>query len=72
MINEKINPHLARAIAGGVELHDVIQGEIMTRLVELQEEGGEYSKGYNDALSDIYALCYDVIFYKQDLKKGKL
>jgi len=72
MITDNLNPHLKRALDHGVPEIDVLQGAIMTIMVEWQNkvfENKEWAEGYQDALSDIYTLCYDVIFYKQDMEK---
>ena len=61
--------HLARALEAGVEPLDVVQGHIKNQMVELQDETGDWSEGYNECLTDLYLICYDVIFYKQDLEK---
>jgi hypothetical protein len=65
--------HIKKAIQYGIPLHDVIQGAIMDSMVELQDKefkDKQYSKGYGDALSDIYSMCYDLIFYKMDVEAG--
>jgi len=51
-----------------VEPLDVIQGHIKNQMYELQEETGDWSEGYNECLTDLYRMCYDITFYLQDLK----
>jgi hypothetical protein len=60
--------HLAKALEAGVDPIDVIQGHIKNLMVALQDVVGDFSEGYNEALTDLYTLCYDVIFYKSDLE----
>jgi hypothetical protein len=64
--------HLARALEAGVEPLDVVQGHIKNLMVEWQDKKTlppNWSGGYQDCLTDLYLMCYDVIFYKQDLEK---
>jgi hypothetical protein len=68
-LTREISASAKRAIDHNVPLHDVIQGEILNTMVEFQDKKFEdvaWSQGYQDALADIYRLCYDVIFYNQD------
>jgi len=59
--------HLAKALEAGVDPIDVLQGHIKNLMVELQDVAGDNAEGYNECLTDLYTMCYDVIFYKQDL-----
>ena len=61
--------HLAKALEAGVEPFDVIQGHIKNQMYELQDETGDWSEGYNECLTDLYRMCYDITFYIQDLKE---
>jgi hypothetical protein len=63
-----------RAIAHKVDLLDVLHGEIKVLMVEWQNKKFDsnlqgWADGYQDCLTDIYGLCYDVIFYNQSLEK---
>ena len=60
--------HLAKSLEAGVDPIDVLQGHIKNLMVELQDVAGDNAKGYNECLTDLYRMCYDVIFYKQDLE----
>ena len=60
--------HLARALEAGVEPFEVMHGHIKNQMVELQDETGDWSEGYNECLTDLYRMCYDITFYLQDLK----
>jgi len=33
-------------------------------------ESDMYYEGYNNALTDLYTLCYNVVFYQQDLERA--
>ena len=33
-------------------------------------ESDMYYEGYNNALTDLYTLCYNVVFYQQDLENA--
>jgi CTP:phosphocholine cytidylyltransferase-like protein len=77
--------HLAIALEAGVEPLDVVQGHIKNQMYEVEQKLSEYTnqddeqydqtvdrlhfEGYQDCLTDLYLMCYDVIFYKQDLEK---
>ena len=63
-----------RAIAYKVDLLDVLHGEIKVLMVEWQNKKfdsnlQDWADGYQDCLTDIYGLCYDVILYNQSLEK---
>ena len=62
--------HLAKALEAGVDPIDVIQGHIKNLMVENQDDVrvGNWFEGYQNALTDIYVTCYDIIFYKSDLE----
>ena len=66
--------HLKKAIEADVSLIDVIQGEIKNLMVEWQDKKFDLNKqdwadGYQDCLTDLYTLCYDVIFYQRDMER---
>jgi hypothetical protein len=60
--------HLAMALEAGVEPFEVMHGHIKNQMVELQDVAGDWSEGYNECLTDLYRMCYDITFYLQDLK----
>ena len=60
--------HLAKALEAGVEPIDVIQGHIKNLMIEYQYIDTETGRVTMDTLTDLYTLCYDVIFYKSDLE----
>jgi hypothetical protein len=65
--------HTKRAIESNIPLIDVLQGVIKNALYEWDSKefsDQSYKDGYTDCLTDLYTLCYDVIFYKQDLEKS--
>jgi chemotaxis regulatin CheY-phosphate phosphatase CheZ len=67
-----LSPQMMNAIKANVPLIDVIHGELNNLMVEWQNKKFEdhlqdWADGYQDCLTDLYSLCYDVIFYKQDL-----
>ena len=66
--------HLKKAIEANVPLIDVIHGELNNLMVQWQDKKFDINKqdwaeGYQDCLTDIYGLCYDVIFYQQDMER---
>jgi len=66
--------HLQKAIEANVDLIDVLQGEIKNLMYEWDNKSfndTSYSAGYKDCLTDLYTLCYDVIFYQSDVEHTK-
>ena len=74
MIKTELPENIQRAIQSGIPLHDVIHGELNNLMVQWQDKKFDINKqdwaeGYQDCLTDIYGLCYDVIFYQQDMER---
>jgi hypothetical protein len=66
-----LDNYTTNAIKANVPLIDVIHGYLKNTMYEWESkefEDKSYKEGYMDALTGLYALCYDVIFYKQDLE----
>ena len=87
MDNTALPPYVLKALQGGVDLIDVLQGHIKNRMYDIQEamddanndipiqedeyyESDVYYEGYNAALTEVYQLCYNLIFYKQDMESN--
>ena len=69
-----LEPRIKKAIEANVPLIDVIHGELNNLMVQWQDKKfdlnlQDWADGYNDCLTDIYVLCYDVIFYQQDVER---
>ena len=60
--------HLAKALEAGVDPIDVVQGHIKNLMIEYQYINTETGRVTMDTLTDLYNLCYYIIFYKEDIK----
>jgi hypothetical protein len=66
-----LDDYTKNAIKANIPLIDVMHGYLKNTMYEWESKDFEdksYKEGYMDALADLYGLCYDVIFYKQDLE----
>jgi hypothetical protein len=68
-----LSTQMQKAIEADVPLIDVIHGELKNLMYEWENKEFEanlqdWADGYKDCLTDIYGMCYDVIFYHQDLE----
>ena len=68
MTKTMLPEHLAKALEAGVDPIDVIQWHIKNLMVEYQDIDTETGRVTMDTLTDLYTLCYDIIFYKSDLE----
>lgn len=69
-----LEPRIKKAIEANVSLIDVIHGELNNLMAQWQDKKfdlnlQDWADGYQDCLTDIYGLCYDVIFYQQDVER---
>ena len=68
---DMLDDYTKNAIKANVPLIDVMHGYLKNTMYEWESKDFEdksYKEGYMEALTDLYAFCYDVIFYKQDLE----
>jgi hypothetical protein len=78
----EITPPIKNLIAENIPLHDIIQGVVLTEIIEEQKHlseatgeeavvgGYEYHRGYTDAMQKVYGLVYSLIFEKEDQLRG--
>ena len=69
----ELSYQIKRAIQYDIPLHDVFQGALMNTMVEMQDKvfpDKQWAEGYQDAIADMYSLCYDIVFYKKDVEAG--
>ena len=68
---DMLDDYTKNSIKANIPLIDVMHGYLKNTMYEWESKDFEdksYKEGYMDALTDLYGLCYDVIFYKQDLE----
>jgi hypothetical protein len=72
-----IPEYLEKAIADtSIDLIDVLSYYLKTEMHEMNESNleeweSEYMQGYHEALVDVFALQYVLIFARQDVLNGK-
>lgn len=75
----EITPPIKNLIAEGIPFHDIIQGVVLTEIIEEQKflsevddddkevsANYEYHRGYSDAMQKVYGFVYALVFEKED------
>lgn len=64
-------PQQKNLLALNIPIHEIIQGEVLLEIINSQNmKETEYQRGYAEAMQKIYALCYALVFEKEDQLKG--
>ncbi len=74
MTTWEITENIKDGIKYGVPLHDLVQGQVLVEMLQLQDKSEdtpstEYVEGYKEALQKVYAYVYALVFAKEDILK---
>lgn len=66
-------PHIQRAVDNGIDPFEIIQGEILNKMLDLEATPEEiwnwYQEGQSDLLTELRTLGYNVVFAITDKEK---
>ena len=69
----KIPPNIQKAIENGIDPFEIVQGEILNKMLELEKTPEEnwnwYQEGQSDILTELRILGYNITFAIADKEK---
>lgn len=64
--------HIQRAVDNGIDPFEIMHGEILNLMIEFQDkefEDNRWAAGYQDCLTDLRVLGYNILFAIDDKEK---